>query len=45
MRAARFSVIVPVYNVRVFLAECLESVLSQAGDDVEVILLHSPFGP
>ncbi|MCA0331604.1 MAG: CDP-glycerol glycerophosphotransferase family protein [Actinobacteria bacterium] len=37
MPTTTFSVIVPVYNVRVFLAECLDSVLSQAGDDVEVI--------
>jgi len=31
------SVVVPVYNVRAFLQDCLDSVLSQAGPDVEVI--------
>ena len=35
------SVLVPVYNVRDYLTECIESVLAQAPDDggVEVLLL------
>ncbi|MGW2251774.1 glycosyltransferase family 2 protein [Kitasatospora sp. NPDC001660] len=33
----RFSVIVPVYQVQDYLAECLDSVLGQGGPDIELI--------
>lgn len=35
----RLSVVVPVYNVEGYLAECLDSVLAQPYDDVEVVLV------
>ncbi len=34
-----FSVLVPVYNVRAYLSDCIESVLSQSFDDFELILV------
>lgn len=34
-----FSIIVPVYNVEKYLAECVQSVLSQEFDDYEIILI------
>ncbi|MFJ8650500.1 CDP-glycerol glycerophosphotransferase family protein [Streptomyces sp. NPDC093546] len=42
----RFSVIVPAYNVRPYLHACLESVLSQSCDDLELIAVDdcSPDG-
>lgn len=33
------SILVPVYNVEPYLAECLESVVSQAGEGVEILVL------
>lgn len=40
------SVLIPVYNVEAYLAECVESVMAQAGEGVEVLLLDdgSPDG-
>lgn len=35
----RFSVIVPIYNVESYLAECIESVLAQGFSDYELILV------
>lgn len=35
----RFSVIIPVYNVEDYLAECLDSVMNQSCQDFEVILI------
>lgn len=35
----RLSVIVPVYNVEVFLPECIESILNQTMRDLELILI------
>ncbi len=35
--APRFSVVVPVYNVRDYLRECLDSILAQSFRDLEVI--------
>jgi glycosyltransferase involved in cell wall biosynthesis len=35
----RVSVVVPVYNVRSYLAECLESILSQTLEEMEIIVL------
>ncbi|MCK8676715.1 bifunctional glycosyltransferase/CDP-glycerol:glycerophosphate glycerophosphotransferase [Streptomyces lichenis] len=42
----RFSVIVPAYEVQAYLPECLESVLSQSFDDLELIAVDdcSPDG-
>ncbi|MDE6286060.1 MAG: glycosyltransferase, partial [Muribaculaceae bacterium] len=34
----KVSVIIPVYNVEAYLRECLDSVLAQSHDDIEVIL-------
>ena len=33
------SIIIPVYNVEIYLAECLESVLAQTFTDFEVLLI------
>ena len=35
----KLSIIVPVYNVKNFLAECLESLVNQTMDDYEIILV------
>ena len=42
----RLSLVVPVYGVEAFLAECLESMLGYPGDDIEVIAINdgSPDG-
>ena len=37
--APRLSVVVPVYNVERYLAECLESILAQTFDDLEILLV------
>ena len=44
MENPKVSIIVPVYNVEKYLAECLESILSQTFTDFECILVddHSP---
>ena len=34
-----FSVIVPVYNVKDYLEECLDSLLGQTMDDYEIIVV------
>lgn len=41
-----FSIVVPVYNVRAYLRECLDSVLGQSCSDFELIAVddHSPDG-
>ncbi len=38
--APSLSVIIPVYNVREYLEECLDSVLQQSFNDVEVLLVN-----
>ena len=35
-----FSIVVPVYNVEPYLAECLDSVVNQTFDDYEIILIN-----
>ena len=35
-----FSVILPVYNVEKYIAECLDSILKQTFTDYEVILVN-----
>lgn len=35
----RFSIVIPVYNVEEYVAECIESVLSQTYHDFEIILV------
>ena len=44
MKNPKVSIIVPVYNVEKYLAECLESILSQTFTEFECILVddHSP---
>lgn len=37
--APRLSVVVPVYNVEDYLAECLDSILAQTFDDLEILLV------
>jgi CDP-glycerol glycerophosphotransferase len=37
--APRLSVVVPVYNVEGYLAECLDSILAQTFDDLEILLV------
>lgn len=39
MKTIRLSVIVPVYNVEKYLQECVDSILAQDIDDMEVILV------
>ena len=36
----KFSVILPIYNVEAYLAECVESILSQTYNDYELILVN-----
>jgi glycosyltransferase involved in cell wall biosynthesis len=38
-RAPRLSVVVPVYNVERYLAECLDGIVEQSYDDLEVVLV------
>ena len=33
------SILVPVYNVEAYLAECVESIMQQADEGVEILLL------
>jgi len=35
-----FSIIVPIYNVELYLKECLDSILSQTFNDFELILVN-----
>lgn len=35
-----FSIVIPVYNVERYLSDCLDSVLSQAFDDYEIVLVN-----
>lgn len=35
-----FSIVIPVYNVEPYLSDCLDSVLSQAFDDYEIVLVN-----
>lgn len=39
MQNVKVSVVVPVYNVEKYVSECIESVLSQTLDGIEVILV------
>lgn len=36
----KFSVLVPVYNVKPYLAECLDSILNQGYEDMELIIVN-----
>ena len=38
LKALRFSIIIPVYNVEKYLGECIDSVLGQTFKDYEIIL-------
>ncbi|HDR7787023.1 glycosyltransferase family 2 protein [Bacillus cereus group sp. Bc252] len=40
MENPKFSVLIPVYNVEEFIAECIESVLNQTYQNFEVILIN-----
>lgn len=37
---ARFSIIVPIYNVELYLEECIKSVLQQTHTDYEIVLVN-----
>ncbi len=39
MKEIKFSVIVPVYNAEKYIAKCIESILNQTEDDLELILV------
>ena len=39
MKETQVSVVVPVYNVREYLSECLESILHQTYGALEIILI------
>lgn len=36
----KISIIIPVYNVELYLRECMESILNQTLDDIEVIIIN-----
>ena len=36
----KVSVIVPVYNTELFLRKCLDTILSQTLDDIEIIIVE-----
>lgn len=36
----KVSVIIPVYNVQKFLKQCVDSVLSQTYEDIQIILVN-----
>ena len=40
MDRAKISVIVPVYNVEPYLARCVDSILAQTYDNLEIILVN-----
>lgn len=40
MDKIKFSIIVPVYNVRKYVTECIESILKQSYDNYEVLLIN-----
>ena len=40
MNSPKISVIIPVYNVEKYLAECLDSVINQTFKDIEVICVN-----
>ncbi|OUO59017.1 hypothetical protein B5F74_09520 [Collinsella sp. An271] len=40
IKEMRFSIIVPVYNVEKYLQDCIESILEQSVEDVEIILVN-----
>lgn len=37
--APRFSIVVPVYNVEIYLKQCIESIINQTYSDIEIILV------
>ena len=39
MNAKKISIIVPVYNVRVYLPKCIDSILKQNYNQLEIILV------
>ena len=38
--AAKITVIIPVYNVEIYLADCLDSVLQQTLNEIEIICIN-----
>ena len=40
LELVRISVIVPVYNVEDYLAECLDSLLAQTFEDIEILCIN-----
>ena len=36
----KISVIVPVYNVEEYIEECLESIINQTLEDIEIIIVN-----
>lgn len=40
MEDIKVSIIVPVYNVARYLGECLDSVINQTLDDIEIICIN-----
>lgn len=43
MRDGVISVVVPVYNVELYLIECLESIINQTYRDLEIILIDDGY--
>ena len=39
------SILIPVYNVEAYLAECVESIMQQADEGVEILLLDDCVPP
>ncbi len=39
MTVAKLSIVIPVYNVQDYIDECVESILNQKEEDVEIVLV------
>lgn len=40
----KFSIVIPIYNVEKYIRECLDSIVIQLKEDIEIILLFAGSG-